>query len=68
MKVFHLYYTYENNSVRIKICNSDGKLIADVTDMLMKVEKQPAHFTIPRKITYVHLYAGTIYVEVQVVI
>lgn len=34
-----LYYTYENNSVRIKICNSDGKLIADVTDMIMKVEK-----------------------------
>lgn len=30
-----LYFTYENNDVRVKLCDIDGKLIKDITDMVM---------------------------------
>ena len=30
-----LYYTLENEMVRVKICNEQGKLVKDLTDMLM---------------------------------
>ncbi len=31
-----LYFTLENNNVRIKICNGKGDLVKDITDMIMK--------------------------------
>lgn len=34
--VYILYFTSENNNVRIKICNSNGNLVKDITDMVMK--------------------------------
>jgi hypothetical protein len=34
-----LYYTYENNNVKIKVCDGNGKLVKDLTDMILKEDK-----------------------------
>lgn len=34
--IYILYFTSENNNVRIKVCNGNGDLVKDITDMVMK--------------------------------
>lgn len=34
--IYILYFTSENNNVRIKVCNGKGTLVKDITDMVMK--------------------------------
>jgi len=31
-----LYFTSENNNIRIKVCSGDGDLVKDITDMVLK--------------------------------
>lgn len=33
--IYILYFTSENNNVKIKVCNGNGELVKDITDMVM---------------------------------